>query len=38
MDRYLDFDLQFRRTDAGYRAQVVNSPAGQASTASRKYL
>jgi hypothetical protein len=32
MKRYLDFDLLFRRTDAGYRAQVLNSPAGQASS------
>lgn len=30
MDRYLDFDLLFRKTDTGYRAQVLTSPAGQA--------
>jgi hypothetical protein len=28
---YLDFDLSISRTDAGYRATVQNSPAGQAS-------
>ncbi len=27
---YLDFDLQIERTAQGYRAQVLNSPAGQA--------
>jgi hypothetical protein len=27
---YLDFDLLIQRAGAGYRAQVVNSPAGQA--------
>lgn len=32
MNRYLDFDLLFRRTDTGYRAQVVSSPAGQANS------
>ena len=34
MESYLDFDLLFRRTDTGYRAQVVNSPAGQAVSAA----
>ena len=29
--RFLDFDLLFQRTASGYRAQVLNSPAGQAS-------
>lgn len=29
--RFLDFDLLFQRTANGYRAQVLNSPAGQAS-------
>src|SRR5687767_10015531 len=28
--RYLDFDLLIERHDAGYRARVVDSPAGQA--------
>jgi hypothetical protein len=28
---YLDFDLQIERVDQGYRARVLNSPAGQAS-------
>jgi hypothetical protein len=32
MKRYLDFDLLFRRIEGGFRAQVVNSPAGQASS------
>ncbi|MCZ6626307.1 MAG: CHAT domain-containing protein [Deltaproteobacteria bacterium] len=27
---YLDFDLQIQRAGEGYRAQVLNSPAGQA--------
>jgi hypothetical protein len=31
MNLYLDFDLHFRRTDTGYRVQVLGSPAGQAS-------
>ena len=29
---YLDFDLLLQRADEGYRAQVLNSPAGQAAT------
>ena len=29
---YLDFDLLIQRAGTNYRAQVVNSPAGQAST------
>jgi len=29
--RFLDFDLTFQRTANGYRAQVLGSPAGQAS-------
>jgi hypothetical protein len=29
--RFLDFDLMFQRTANGYRAQVLSSPAGQAS-------
>lgn len=29
---FLDFDLSFRRTPQGYRAQVLGSPAGQAFT------
>jgi hypothetical protein len=29
---YLDFDLLIRRTESRYRAQVVSSPAGEAST------
>jgi hypothetical protein len=29
--RFLDFDLMFQRTADGYRAQVLDSPAGQAS-------
>lgn len=29
---YVDFDLQIERADAGYRARVVDSPAGQASS------
>jgi hypothetical protein len=29
---YLDFDLLIRRTESGYRAQVLQSPAGEAST------
>jgi hypothetical protein len=28
---FLDFDLMFQRTAGGYRAQVLASPAGQAS-------
>jgi tetratricopeptide (TPR) repeat protein len=28
--RFLDFDLMFQRTADGYRAQVLDSPAGQA--------
>lgn len=32
MNRYLDFDLHCRRIDAGYRAHVSASPAGQASS------
>jgi hypothetical protein len=28
---YLDFDLLIRRTESGYRAQVLSSPAGEAS-------
>src|SRR6185436_4050461 len=28
---FLDFDLTFRRVPEGYRAQVLGSPAGQAS-------
>ena len=28
---YLDFDLQIERVDQGYRARVLDSPAGQAS-------
>lgn len=28
---YLDFDLQIEQASAGYRARVLNSPAGQAS-------
>jgi len=28
---YLDFDLLIQRVEEGYRAQVLNSPAGQAS-------
>jgi hypothetical protein len=31
--KYLDFDLTIEKTKAGYRAMVLNSPAGQASTA-----
>jgi hypothetical protein len=31
MKRYLDFDVLFRRVENGYRAQVLSSPAGQAS-------
>jgi hypothetical protein len=31
MKRYLDFDLVCRRTDTRFRAQVISSPAGQAS-------
>lgn len=31
MNRYLDFDLNCRRTATGFRAQVISSPAGQAS-------
>ena len=27
---YLDFDLLVRRTEGGYRAQVLSSPAGEA--------
>lgn len=27
---YVDFDLQIERTDTGYRARVLDSPAGQA--------
>jgi hypothetical protein len=27
---YLDFDLLIRRTESGYQAQVVASPAGEA--------
>jgi TPR repeat protein len=30
--RYLDFDLQIQRNGDGYRAHVLTSPAGQAST------
>ena len=29
---YLDFDLLIRRTDGGYRAQVLSSPEGEAAT------
>jgi CHAT domain len=29
---YLDFDLLIERAEGGYRAQVLNSPAGQAAT------
>ncbi len=29
---YLDFDLLVERSEAGYRARVLNSPAGQAAT------
>ncbi len=28
---YLDLDLHIERTTTGYRAEVLNSPAGQAS-------
>ena len=27
---YMDFDLLIHRDETGYRAQVLNSPAGQA--------
>ena len=27
---YLDFDLLIRRAEGGYRAQVLSSPAGEA--------
>jgi CHAT domain len=29
---YLDFDLLIRRTEGGYQAQILSSPAGQASS------
>ena len=32
-DAYQDFDLQIHRMADGYRAQVLSSPAGQASHA-----
>jgi hypothetical protein len=33
---YLNFDLQLQRAGKGYRAKVVASPAGEASTAFRQ--
>jgi hypothetical protein len=30
--RYLDFDLQIQRTETGFRSQVLDSPAGEASS------
>ncbi len=30
--RYLDLDLKFAKTSTGYRAEVVDSPAGQAAS------
>jgi len=29
MKPYLDFDLQIRRTETGFRSQALNSPAGE---------
>ena len=30
--RCLNFDLQIQRTETGFRSQVLNSPAGEASS------
>jgi hypothetical protein len=30
--RYLDFDLRIQRTETGFCSQVLNSPAGEASS------